>query len=489
MLPLFFGLALLILQFWVFQNPVNAAEVVYADTSVLSYASIGLFILACFLGLLSTPLYFTMLIFVVWAFPAPVNDLFPGTWLGGFNESTNAIFPFFTHIDIYLLVGVFKGVLINKRIRLRHSALFFLTVTCLFISIVVNTFDSAGAHESLLLLQGSFQFRYLMEFYLLLSLFDVKDFKKEILIGFAISIFFLLAESLAYSLKTHSEELNSGSLANNVFASSVSAVFMFLWLVRKRLKQTRLISLMLLFAMLAAVFMVLASGARMAILAFFVTVFIFGFIENGSKKRLMSTIKWLVSIVLILFIVLKFAHHLPRKYNPYTLTESVKVDKFNWDLTKFIQIERSWETNSLISRLQLYSTSLKMFRKHPICGIGVGRWNYAKFKYGFYERLLIDSHNGYLSIISQYGILGIPLILLIFVYPIVFLVKHHKEKEGLHYFYYLALMNLFFAFSDLSNSGIFKHQIFALLAFNTICLLHLNKNVSSPQQSQATSLE
>ena len=483
LLPVVFGIALLGISVYSYTASFHSPEIVYAPPSALSYASMALFIVVLLFGIYSTKLYFTLLIFVLWAFPAPVNDFFPGTWLGEVNEFGNAIFPFFTHIDIFLLIGIVRGVLQNKGVNLHHSVLFFVTIAGMFVSIFVNMFDFRNTHERLLLLQGMFQFRYLIEIYLLLAFYNVVEYKSEIKLGFIISLLFLLVESVLFTLKSHGQELESGSLANNVFASSVSAVLLFLLYVRKRYDHSRTVSLLMLLAMLAGVFMIIASGARMAILAFLVTYFIYSFIENGKKKGLLKIVTWVISLLVFLIVIMNFADKLPKKYNPYTISERVEVRDFNWDLTKFVHIERSWETNSLISRLQLYSASLKMFRKNPVCGIGVGRWNLQKQQYGFYERLLIDSHNGYLSVISQYGIFGIPLIFLLFVFPIRFLIVYNRYKEKVHFLFYLGLINLFFAFSDFSNSGVFKHQIFAVLAFNAICLIQLRKTVSSSPQT------
>jgi O-antigen ligase len=483
LLPIVFGLALLGVSIFSFVASKESSEIVYAPPSALSYASMALFVIVSLFGLYSTKLYFALLIFVLWAFPAPVNDFFPGTWLGEVNEFGNAIFPFFTHIDIYLLLGITKGVLKNKGVNLHHSSLFFITIAGMFVSIFANMFDFRNTHERLLLLQGMFQFRYLLELYLLLAFFSVSVYKNELKLGFIISLLFLLIESVLFTLKSHGQELESGSLANNVFASSVSAVLLFLVYVRKRYNHSRIVSLLMLLSMIAAVFMIIASGARMAILAFLVTYFIYSFIEKRKKRSVLKIITWVISLLVFLSVVMNFADKLPKKYNPYTISERVEVRDFNWDLTKFVHIERSWETNSLISRLQLYSASLKMFRRNPICGIGVGRWNLQKQQYGFYERLLIDSHNGYLSVISQYGLLGIPLIFFLFFSPIAFLIRNNRNKETVHFIFYLGLINLFFAFSDFSNSGIFKHQIFALLAFNAICLFQLRKKVSSTSET------
>ncbi len=156
-----------------------------------------------------------------------------------------------------------------------------------------------------------------------------------------------------------------------------------------------------------------------------------------------------------MFVLVRLAsNYLPPRYNPKNLTEKISIGQPSMDLTQFIHIERSWETNSLITRLELYSASLKMLEENPLAGVGVGRWNSLKQKFGFKAFLLIDSHNGYLSVLSQYGLLGIPLILFIYFFPSSVLYKSLKLQAPSNFLIYLGVINLYIAFADLSNSGI-----------------------------------
>jgi O-antigen ligase len=466
------GIALLISSSAIIGFLSRTPYVAFPEIGAISWASLALFILVSLLGLYSERLYFTFLVFVILAFPAPVNDFFPGTHLGNPLENGTAIFPFFTHIDIYLLLGVLRATILNRAIRFRPNFLFMFVIGGMALSIGINMFDSRGYHEQLLLLQGTFQLRYLIFIFLLLSTASIFEFRNNILIGFAISIMFLLIEATLNTRMTHAEKLESGSLGNNVYASAVASILVFLILARRKYIHGIVYSFLLTTAIVCSVVTIIGTGARMPIIAFFLVYTIISYYDNIKKRSFGRKVGWAFSLVLLVVFIFVAANYLPKRYNPETLTKKIRVNEFSLDLNEFIKIERSWETNSLITRLELYTTSLKMFGANPVAGIGTGRWNIQKNEYGFREFLLLDSHNGYLSVISQYGILGLPLIYFIYLYPVKHLYRSRNAPSNRNFLFYLAVINFYFCISDLSNSGIYKHQVFALLALGSVCLMH-----------------
>jgi hypothetical protein len=99
-----------------------------------------------------------------------------------------------------------------------------------------------------------------------------------------------------------------------------------------------------------------------------------------------------------------------------------------------------------------------MIYKNPFFGIGPRLWNIKKYDYGFETPVLIDSHNGYLNILSEYGIIAGILLLYLLFYPFINFNK---------YFNYSPLISFTYLFmiTELSNSGTYKYQIFSLLVF------------------------
>lgn len=454
------------------------ALVTYSETNLLSYASLALFLIVCFFAANNDHVYFSLLVFVLLAFPSPVNDFFPGVFLGNPNEKGSAIFPFITHIDFYLLLGIGRAFVLGKKFRPLKGLFMPVVLIAMFLSIAINFFSYQFSQEQLLLLQGSYQFRYLVELLFLLSFYRLKDYSNVLLLGFIISVLFLFVEASVYSRSKGSPVLISGTLANNVYASIVSAIMLFFVVIRKKQKFSLTYRLLFYVLFAVGVYTVVATGARMAILAFAIVYLVYRYIDR-ERKFSVTQLFFVVSIFSLLYVAVSIApKYLPKRYDPKTITDRVKIGTPDTDLNKFIEIAPSWETSSLITRLKLYSASLKMISEHPVAGIGVGRWNFLKDQYGFNIKVLIDSHNGYLSILSQYGLLGLPVLYFIYLYPLRVMFKR-KNNKNTGFLVWLALINGFVAFSDLSNSATFKHQIYSLLVFIALGLMQLEQDQPS----------
>ena len=76
------------------------------DLNPLSIASTLFFILVSFLGLLSDRNYLFFLPFMLLAMPSPVDDIFPSVCLTATDDVRQIFFPLFTHIDLYLILGI-----------------------------------------------------------------------------------------------------------------------------------------------------------------------------------------------------------------------------------------------------------------------------------------------------------------------------------------------------------------------------------------------
>jgi O-antigen ligase len=146
-----------------------------------------------------------------------------------------------------------------------------------------------------------------------------------------------------------------------------------------------------------------------------------------------------------------------------------KIEKINLSetsLNKIIVLKKNDFNASLILRLNHFQTSLNMINDQPLLGIGPGRWNTYKQTYGSKELKLMDSHNDLLATMSQYGV--IPGLFLCFVacfLPVLSFVKMRKNPSILSVkLKYLFLVSFVMAFAGLTNTGLFKHQIFGFLS-------------------------
>ena len=121
-----------------------------------------------------------------------------------------------------------------------------------------------------------------------------------------------------------------------------------------------------------------------------------------------------------------------------------------------------------------------MIQHNPIIGIGPGRWNRYKKQYGSTEINLMDSHNDILATTSQYGLLtGLFLCFVIYFLPLFIFVKMKKDSIILNNkMKYLFLISFVMTFAGLTNTGLFKHQIFGFLSL-ILVLAIFNTNHSN----------
>ena len=86
--------------------------------------------------------------------------------------------------------------------------------------------------------------------------------------------------------------------------------------------------------------------------------------------------------------------------------------------------------------------------------------------------MLLDTHNDYLALASQYGLpLGLLFAFLIFLYPMILSRKIRNFDTGpLHWLY---IINFVMAIAAISNAGFFKHQVSAVLIFSLCATLKI----------------
>ncbi len=446
----------------------------YNNLGTLTIPSVFLFLLVCFIGLINERFYFALLIFVVVAFPAPIDDIFPSVLLTNPNDEGSAVFPLFTRIDVYLLLGIILK-LFKSKFKMRPLQLtlilklFLLLLTSVFI---INIFKSKDFLDFNLYLAYSFHVRYLILFFFLCQLYNIERFEKQIVVSLIISLFFLLLEAYVNTKLNGVDRLSSGSLALNTFANITSGIAVyFIYLIKNR-KINRLVGLVCLF--IAGVILV-GSGTRSAFIILVLSLLALRFIES-PKYIAINFLKVSILGALLFWAYIHFSENkvIPDRYSYAYLEKKIDINLSKNELKKIFNVEMSWETNSLITRLNLFDSSLNMIEENPLTGIGAGRWNRYKNKYSIHrdvDKVLIDSHNDYLAILSQYGIpLGLLISYLVFFYPRRLIGKReYNNKTALSFLYVISFT---MGAAALSNAGFFKHQVAGLLLF---CLCVHNK--------------
>lgn len=427
-------------------------EFKWEDIDLISVVSLILYLIVIAYGLASKKNFATGLIFVFLGFPSNINNFIPGFYLGNVSELGAIVFPFFTHIELFMMLGIFRYKLFQlKQPKIESRYIFLMFFLCL--SFFINLLDSPSHFEMGLMLLGSYQIRILLLLYVIINSIEI-DWFNSVVRGAKLSISFLFIESVLFSIKTGQTSLVSGSLGANTFGNIMASLSLFFFVSFLKHKNKRQ-----LFWALVPFLMAIGTGTRMSVLAFLAGLLIYKYSINNLNLR---------KIAIIGSFILLLLYFLPEKFNIFKLVspqlvESVYTGASDED---FVEVRTS-ENSSIITRLLLFRTSVNMIIENPFFGIGSGKWNYLKNDFGFPINVLIDSHNGYLAVISQYGIFpGILFIIFILIKP-AFGFTSLKSKSNLFDLSYISLV-MFVA--EFSNAGIFKIQVFTFLAFIAIVL-------------------
>lgn len=448
-------------------------DLYYNNFGSLTLPSLFLFFIIAFASGFKEKYYFFFLIFILLAFPAPVDDIFPSVRFSNFDDADFTVFPLITRIDLYLLLGILIKLGKNNfkfpylKLPLFHKIFIVLAVPVFYLNLVL----SRDLWDVNLLLSHSFHIRYYILSIVLISLYDINKYQKELIFSFVLSLIFLVLESYFNTRLNGLDRLTSGSLSLNTFANIASAIALFFLYLRKRKKISLKLTIVVFVLFLI---IVIGSATRGAFLTFIVSLFLLLLIEN-PKKVLLNLLKSLVGVSLILYAYFYASDNkiLPQRYSYEHLAKKLNIDLSQTSLKRIFQIKESWETSSLVTRLNLFDSSLNMIGDNPVLGIGAGRWNRYKNTYVDdvkIEKVLLDTHNDYLALLSQYGIiLGFVMIYLIFFYPRSLFQTLSKSDSSLKYLYVIPFS---MGIAAISNSGFFKHQVASILI---LCLAILTK--------------
>ena len=459
----------------------SSGKVSFFHLGGLTLPSAGLFITVCILASWRRRLYFLFLVFVMLAFPAPVDDLFPSIPLTSMQDKTQVLFPLFTRIDIYLLLGIFLR-LVQKDFQfpvLQLSLWIKLIVLVYLLVFLINALSAADMWDFNLLLAYSFHIRYLLLVIILLQLYDIRIYQKVVVTGIVLSMIFLLLEA---GINTHvkgSDRLLSGSLSLNTFANISAAVALYIIFLLRRQgigKWTGFLTLLVVGVIL------IGSQTRGAILTLVISFILLNLIVS-YRRMIINFLKVLLGVGFLVFsyILASKYNYIPERYSYEKLYQRIEIDLGESSLGEIFNIKKSPETNSIKSRLDLFDSSINMIQEYPLTGIGAGRWNRYKNVYSQKQNIpnvLLDSHNDYLALWSQYGIiLGSLLAWWVFFQPF------RQVKKGIstmnsaqHPLLFLYVVNFAMGIAALSNSGFFKHQIAAFLIFGACVVSKISRS-------------
>lgn len=205
-------------------------------------------------------------------------------------------------------------------------------------------------------------------------------------------------------------------------------------------------------------FALLLTGKRVQVI-FSVMIILMINLLNGNinfkkeKKKI-----FIISVVLILFFII-LAIFIPNIITPFKRTWEGfrKGDMFN-------------------SRKPLYSLAVKEFKEHPFVGIGWGNYKYEySQKVVEKEMDLMDTHNIYLQLLCETGILGFIFFMTLFT---VIFIKGLKEILNKRNRTYMTNLSRFIAFECyFLIEGFFGNTLYDIMIFLPFsCLIGLMMN-------------
>ena len=444
----------------------------YPGFSILGVLSVLLYSLVLIVCAIKRDLFFFFLPFIILAFPNVINDFLPSFMMGPLMESRVASFSYITHIDIFLIYGLY----ILKNHKIQNLTIlklydFLIFVPIIFLFFIATVILSISNDLLSLFAIGNYQIRYIFLFilYLLQIKLNISDFR-NIIYGLSFSLFFLLIESSFFTLSNGRDHLISGTLAANVFANiTASITLFFLFINPKQYNFPKIyFQTLKLFTIIVGFVILILNGTRMAMLSFFLSGLIYYLITSFKVKNIIQFLTRIFGYGLLFFILILIA---------------LQFDKFRSIITIFFDlinfnIKLNEDTASLFARLHMYKVSLNMILENWIMGIGPGRWNFLKYDYGFQTmgtlltNTLLDPHSDYLSYISQYGIFGLVMISFILIKPAFKYLKNPKDMTS-----YFGLIPFTLLISGLTNSNTLKHQVFAIISM-IIYIVHQNFLIS-----------
>lgn len=432
--------------------------------SIIGLLSILIYLFILLIVVIRPTLYFLLLPFVILAFPSVINNFFPSYYLGPIDERGASAFSFITHIDIYLMYGliVFKQDKTNK-LKLystshKYNILGVLIISILFIYTIITTLGSKTGDALALFAIGNYQIRYILYLTLFYYKFNI-DLKRlnYIIYGFCLAVIFLFIESIIFSFVNGHPRLSSGSLGNNVFANIIAAIgFLFLPMLiyyKKIFSLMKVNKKILFVSFTICMIIVFLTGTRISLVSLLIgslLLFIISMLKDGKINY-----KYILGLCSMLSIIIVFILYSERYRSIIDIVAAGNITEQIISANPEEQYDKF--TSSLYSRYIMAIVSLDMFSENMIFGIGIGRWNKMKYDYGWETKSLLDPHNDFLSYISQYGVLGLLLLFIVYIFPIVKFIKIRYNP----YCIFGAIPFILFI-SSFTNSNTLKHQIFAI---------------------------
>ena len=406
--------------------------------------------------------------------PGLVDDLMPSIFLGPTGERGANPYPLISYLDLSLWMFFLYTLKSQKSpcafFKDKTLKLLFLLLVAAMVSIAANIYSGQQYEPGFGIIWVVYYVRFMLLYVLLDMHISNRDQFKYLVVGVALSIFVLLLDSAYITYAKGLHRLTAGTLGNNVFANLLAACCVLMVGLKMHLSsnwhppggitaskgvfcftKTDMLSAFIVFSTAVAVIMIVATKARMGLIALTFGFGVYWYLKRKKKFTLLGLLK-LAGLVVAVAIVLV----LVSKATPIFDRFNVNLSDFNTNNVE----ETKWSegNTSIVTRILLWKSSAGMIQSNPLTGVGPGAWNASKYAYGFKQNVLIDSHNGYLHFWAENG--GIAMLLYISLILVTLSEVRKNLKLEIDYLYVgFAAAFIAWLLTELTNAGINKSRV------------------------------
>jgi len=364
-----------------------------------------------------------------------------------------------TLIYLIILIWIFSGNLKSKLQQVFQNNLAILSIVFFGINLL-------GMLWTTNIEMGLFQLKKMIDFLLILPIFLVITRKENIpiyinlflfSIGITIFLSFLVwFEIIPPILKATLENptVTMSHISYNPFLAI--AAYICLYLAYLKEGQSSFLKIFLTVFFVAIAFNMFITGGRAGQIMF-LFMLVFFFFQKHGYRSIKSYLLIFFFIPGIVFFAYEYSDNFNRRIN-----DSIKN-------VNFIEDE-SLRGTSIGQRITWAESTIDMFLKYPLYGVGTGDFKdeFEKIHYKKFEKITeivpstTNPHNMYLLVLSTLGILGFISFILIFVYQIFFAIK----SKGFNYYFgtTLPLAFLLIMFSDSYLLGHFTTTLYVFFS-------------------------
>ncbi|MES2332409.1 MAG: O-antigen ligase family protein [Bacteroidota bacterium] len=263
-----------------------------------------------------------------------------------------------------------------------------------------------------------------------------------------------------YSTTTLTELIRGlkGTAGNkNIFAAGLVIKIPFVMYCLHRFKLVgKILNMIILLVAAVAIFLVNARASYLSLVLVSLLYIIFSILEHRKEKKLETTL-FRIGCVLVPLVIAFFVQQTELGQGSGVQEESVN---FGSATERFASMTKTDDESNQV-RFRLWAHAIDYTKHHPLMGCGIGNWKIASI---VYQRTItndlyvpIHSHNDFLEVFAELGILGGLLYLSLFICLAVLVYKTYYSKADEE----LKLVSVFslIAFSTYAVDAMFNFPL------------------------------